>query len=186
MKDGEIVSLFLSRDPSAVAEAQSAYGAYCRTVAENILSDSRDVEECVNDAMMDAWLSIPPEKPKLLGAYLAKLTRNAALNACKRLNAQKRGGGRPEAAAGELGAIVSQTGDPEEALRFSELSEAISGFLMTLGEFQRQIFIERYWFFDRSAEIAERHGKTQSNIDAQLIKLRNKLKKYLLERGFSL
>ena len=82
--------------------------------------------------------------------------------------------------------LVSQKWDPEEALRFRELSEAISGFLMTLGEFQRQIFIERYWFFDESAEIAERHGKTQSNIDAQLIKLRNKLNKYLLERGFSL
>ena len=46
----------------------------------------------MNDALLAAWQTIPPLAPVHLAAYLAKLTRNAALNRYRAQNAQKRGG----------------------------------------------------------------------------------------------
>ena len=93
MDDRNIVALFLQRDEEAVHRAQEKYGAYCTTVAGRILANDGDVAECVNDTWLKAWESIPPQQPKSLKHYLAKLTRNLAFNRYKREHTQKRGGG---------------------------------------------------------------------------------------------
>lgn len=84
MEDSEIVALYWQRDESAVSETEEKYGALCRSVAGRILGSAEDAEECVNDALHQAWTSIPPQRPGRLGAWLGKVTRNLALNAWKR------------------------------------------------------------------------------------------------------
>ena len=93
MEDSEIIDLYWRRDESAVSETEKKYGALCRGVAQNILKSAEDAEECVNDALHQAWTSIPPQRPDKLGAWLGKVTRNLALNAWKRDRTQKRQGG---------------------------------------------------------------------------------------------
>ena len=80
MNDKSIISLLEQRDERGIEETDRAYGGLLRKIAMRILGDSRDAEECVNDTLMKAWLTIPPEKPKFLRAYLAKITGNLALN----------------------------------------------------------------------------------------------------------
>ena len=187
MKDDEkLLKLFLSRDPSAVRETDKLYGAYCRKVAGNILSDKRDVEECVNDALLKAWDSIPPNEPERLGAYLAALARNGALNMNASRNQGKRWNGKPEKSISELGEIVSNTGDPYSELRSKELTSAITDFLKNQTKEKQRMFMARYWYYEETAEIARKMGKTANNVYVQLSKLRMELKKYLIERGFEL
>ena len=62
-------------------------------IAMNILNSSEDSEECVNDAYLAAWNSIPPNRPEKLSAYLGRLTRNLSLNRYKSNTAERRGGG---------------------------------------------------------------------------------------------
>ncbi len=40
------------------------YGDLCMKIARNILNDPQDAEECVNDAWLGAWNSIPPQSPR--------------------------------------------------------------------------------------------------------------------------
>ena len=75
MEDAAIVSLYWQRDEAAIQETKTKYGAYLGKVAWNILGNQEDCEESVSDTYLRAWESMPPQRPSLLSAYLAKLTR---------------------------------------------------------------------------------------------------------------
>ena len=72
--------MLVQRQERAISQMEEAYGKLCAAVARNILPDRRDCEECVSDTWLKAWRTIPPENPKSLRAYLARITRNLALD----------------------------------------------------------------------------------------------------------
>ena len=80
MGDQEIIQLFFQRCEEAITQTQKKYGALCRSVAQRLLTDPRDTEECVSDTYLRVWNAIPPERPRSLRAYLARITRNLALD----------------------------------------------------------------------------------------------------------
>ena len=88
--DQDILALFNQRDETAIDAARTAYGKLCFAAARHILPDQRDAEECVSDAYLRAWNAIPPEQPASLGAYLARITRNLALDRYDYQHAEKR------------------------------------------------------------------------------------------------
>ena len=92
MEDKRIVSLFLERSEQAISRLAQKYGKLCRHVAGNILGSADDAEECVNDAYLALWNTIPPEKPQFLRAYLLKVLRNIAYDRLDRRNATMRSG----------------------------------------------------------------------------------------------
>ena len=184
MTDEEVLELYYAGDPSASEEADRLYGGYCRSIASNILRDPRDAEECTADVFIAAWRRIPEARPKRLGAYLARLTRNLALNRYRSLKTEKRGGGMPELAISEIAEIASPEGNPEEEAEYGELSAAISDFIRTLPPERREMFIDFFWYFEKPEEIALKRGKTRNNVHTQMRKTLKKLQKYLIERGF--
>ena len=98
MEDAEIVRLYWNRDEAAISATAERYGNYCYAIAYQILQCREDAQECVSDTYWKAWLSIPPQRPDRLAAYLGKITRNLSLDRRRRLNAQKRGNGQTELA----------------------------------------------------------------------------------------
>ena len=66
MEERQIVELYNRRDEQAIAETERAYGAYCFSVANNILRDRADAEETVADMLMSAWNAIQLLDSKLL------------------------------------------------------------------------------------------------------------------------
>ena len=54
MDDERIVELYWDRDESAISESSLKYGAYCTSIAHNILFNTADAEECVNDTWLTA------------------------------------------------------------------------------------------------------------------------------------
>ena len=90
MNDNAIIELYNSRSESALTESNAKYGSYCRTVAMNILDNTEDSEECVNDTWLRAWNSIPPKCPRILRMFFAKITRNLALDRLKFMRRDKR------------------------------------------------------------------------------------------------
>lgn len=91
MEDKAIVDLFFARSETAIEETQKKYGRYCHAIAKGILPCEEDAKECVSDAYVGAWNSIPPQKPENLATYLGKLTRNASLDRLRERKAKKRG-----------------------------------------------------------------------------------------------
>ena len=70
MEDFQIVTLYFDRDERAILESDGKYGAILRSLSYSYLSSREDAEECVNDTYLDAWNTIPPQRPTYLGAFL--------------------------------------------------------------------------------------------------------------------
>lgn len=186
MDDAKIVQLYWERDEQAIPATAAKYGNYCTSIAKNILGSPEDAEECVNDAYLNAWNSIPPNRPSILSAFLGKIVRNVSLNRYKHNAADKRGGGELPVVLDELSDLVSGKDDVEQEMDRKELVKAMDGFLGSLSPDKRSIFVSRYWYTNSVSEIAERHGMTAGAVSMTLNRLRLKLHNYLLERGFEL
>lgn len=186
MDDTRIIGLYWDRNPDAIAETERKYGAYCLTIAGNILPRREDAQECVNDTWLRAWQSIPPQRPNHFSTFLGRITRNLAFNRFQALHAQKRGGGELPLVLEELEQCVSGPEDVARAYDRKELAQAIESFLRDLPERNQRIFICRYWYADPIADIARKQGMSVGNVTVTLSRLREKLRVYLTERGFDL
>ena len=183
MDDQEIIARFFARDEEGLAAAQERYGDYCAAVARNLLSDQRDQEECLSDTWLRAWNTIPPQRPRSLGAFLAKITRNLAIDCLRSGNTVRRGGGQTTLALEELGECVSQAGSPEGELDRQAAVEALNRFLDGLPPLQREVFLRRYWYLDSVGEIARRFSMSQSKVKTMLFRTRQELRTYLEQEG---
>ena len=116
MEDTQIVELFFSRSEEAISETSRKYGSYLRTIAHNVLPDSQDVEEVVNDVYLAAWNSIPPKCPPVLKYYLSRVARNLSFKRVEYLTAEKRCG-NADVLLSELEECIPDTGrDMDETL----------------------------------------------------------------------
>lgn len=185
MDDAKIIDLYFDRDETAITETGRKYGAYCRSIAWNILQSTEDSEECVNDTWLRAWNAMPPQKPNVLRQFLAKITRNLSLDRWRTAQAQKRGGGAAEIALEELGECVCGSADPATQLELEELKTAIGGFLQGLPERDRNVFLRRYFYLEDTAAIARRYVLRQANVRLILSRTRQKLKDYLQKEGLA-
>ena len=129
MTDEQIVTLFWDRDERALRESEAAYGGYCRALAARFVS-AEDAKECWSDAMLRAWNAIPPERPAQLRAFLARLTRNLALDRFRADSAAKRGGGEADAVLAELAEALGGRETVETTVAAQELGEAVNRFVL--------------------------------------------------------
>ena len=176
MDDSRIIDLYFSRDETAIEETSRKYGAYCYTVANNILSSHEDVEECVNDTWMRTWNSIPPQRPQVLKLFLLRITRNISLDRVKAVRAKKRGGGETELAIEELSECIPGAGDVIDELIGDELSELIRRFVHSLPDLERAVFVRRYFFLESVKAVADRYGMSEGSVMTRLSRTRKKLK----------
>lgn len=183
MEDHEIIRLYWDRDETAIRATDEKYGAYCTAIARNILASREDAEECVSDTWLRAWNAMPPQRPNILSAFLGRITRNLSFNRCRFHTAQKRHGGELPLILEELEECVSGGETPEEALDRKALTQAIERFLDTLPPVKRSIFVDRYWYARSVSEIARRRHMTENHVSVTLSRLRQKLRRHLMERG---
>lgn len=185
MQEREIVSMFLARNEDAIGEAEAACGRYCRAIAKNITGSDEDAEECVSDALLAAWNSIPPARPESLRGYLGKLTRNIALDRWEKTRAKKRGGGETDAVLDELEDVFGAVESAEDEVLRHALTEAVNAFLGSLDEERRAMFVRRYWYAESVGQIAGRFGIRENTAAQILRRIRKKLKDYLTREGFT-
>ena len=185
MQDTEIIALFFARSEQAIAELAARHGAVCRRVAENILGDARDAEECVNDAYLGVWNTVPPQRPSPLRTYVCRIVRNLATARYHASRAQKRSS-IYDAALDELEDCLASADTAETALGARELTALLDRFLASLGEDERVLFVRRYWYADSVAALAERFGLRENTASVRLARTREKLRNYLKEEGYDL
>ena len=186
MDDKEIVDLFWTRAEIAISETAKKYGRYCYYIANNILHNNEDAEECVNDTYHGAWKTIPPQCPQMLSTFLGKITRNIALNKYKQYNSQKRGGGQVQVALSELEDCISAPNEIEALADEGLLVDCINSFLYEQPKGKRDIFIRRYWYLSPISDISEQFGMSESKVTSILFRLRKELKHYLLKEGITI
>lgn len=185
MEDSQIIILYFERDEAAILETEAKYGAYCRGIARNILSIEADADECVNDAYLQAWNSIPPQRPGKLGAWLGRVVRNIAFNLWKKNRRQKRCAGM-EQLLSELEDCIPSPITVERELEEQELTEVINTWLASLPKNDRILFMRRYWNGETVATLAQESGTSPANMAKRMYRLRQKLKFKLEQEGYSL
>ena len=180
LNDEEIVRLYYERSEDGIAQSEQKYGRLCRSVIRRILPDERDAEECLSDVWIRTWNSIPPEKPRVLGAFLARIARNLALDKLSYNGAGKRASALTEAFE-ELEPCLVGADDTQKSVEASEFSIWLQAFLRAQTRENRVFFVRRYWYGgkrqrDRSGMRVQRgkskilalpHAKPSARSDAQ-------------------
>lgn len=185
LEDSKIIDLFHARQEQAIVELSKKYGAVCSKIARNILSNGSDAEECVNDAYLGAWNTIPPQRPDSLLAYICRIVRNLSITRYHSNTAVKRNS-YYDAALDELEECLASAESVEAEISAKELSELLDRFLETLDEENRVMFIRRYWYSDSVSDIAESFHMSSNNVSVRLSRLRERLKKYLRKEGYEI
>ena len=184
VEDEEIVAMFFQRSESALKAASQKYGGLCYTVSDNILHNAEDSKECVNDTMLKAWNTIPPQKPKSLSAYLAKIARNLALDKYRFYHRKKRSCFTEILEEAEE-VFISEDTVEQEAYR-KEIVNAINKFLGRLSDKKRRIFLGRYWFCESVSDLAKKYKSSEGAVAVTLSRIRRELKEYLRKEGFDI
>ena len=186
MDDQKIIELFFARDEKALKECEQIYGRYCEAIAKNLLGNDEDAEEVLNDTLLRAWNSIPPEKPKSLKVYLGALVRNLSLDRYRKLTAEKRGGCEISLCIEEAEEFLADTVSIEEEYEKRELSKFLNNFLHSLPARECDIFVRRYFYCDSTRNIARKFEVTEENVLVILSRTRKKLKEALKKGGYTL
>ncbi len=186
MDDSEIIAYFNSRSEQAIKELSAKYGAVCTKLAGNILNNRLDAEECLNDAYLGVWNTIPPNNPECLLSYVLRIVRNTAIAKYHKITAQKRNGSYDVALDELEGCIAGSISDAEDGLTANELSRLVNQFLVSLPQENRVIFVRRYWYADSVKDISKRMKLSESNVSVRLLRIRNNLQQYLTKEGYKL
>ena len=183
MDDRQIISLFFERSEQAIEALSAKYGALMKTVASNILGNTEDAEESLNDALLAVWNTVPPEDPQSLSAYSCRITRNIALTKYQSNTAQKRNS-RFDISLNELSECLAGKETVEDSISAEELGRLINQFLAGQNKKNRQIFVRRYWFGEDIRELAESFRMSENHVSVRLSRLRSRLRAYLEKEGF--
>ena len=186
MTDAEILDLYQKRSETAIEETARQYGRYCTAIAMNILRNAEDSDECVNDTYLNAWNSIPPERPSVFPAFLGRITRNLALDRYKARKTQKRAGDETSLLLSELEDCIPSGRSVEDEIEAGIISETIDKFLSGIGKDDRVFFVRRYWYADSISAIARRFAVSESKVKSNLFRTRNKLRDYLIKEGIAI
>lgn len=182
MEDNKIVQCFWDRDETAISAVSEKYGRYCNEIARNIIGNEQSAEECVNDALLELWEAIPPNRPKHLMSFFGKIVRNNAFNMVKGMMAKKRGGGENQLVWDELDEVASEYSVELTAERH-EILNAITEFLKHISAKQRKVFVLRYWYCCDVADISQIVGVPETSVYSILRRVRKKLIDNLKKRG---
>lgn len=182
MEDNAIIELYWTRSEQAIRETELKYGRLFHQIANNILHNPADAEECVNDTYLGAWNAIPPARPRILTAFLCRIARNLALKRYQYVHAARR---NPAVAVSyeELEECLADDRSEDSNFTDDRLADCINRFLETLDSEPRQVFVRRYWYFDSVREIMRRFRISKSKTESMLFRTRQKLRTWIEEEG---
>ena len=185
MEDSRIIELFFERSEQAITELSDKYGRIFLKVADNILNDRQDSEECVNDAYLGVWNAIPPHKPDSLPGYVCRIVRNIAVKRYHEKTAQKRNS-IYDVAIDEIAGCIPSSYSVENEVSARETAAKIDAFLERLDSQSRIMFVRRYWHSDSIEDLAALFHRSRHYISVRLSRIRKELKQYLEGEGISL
>ncbi len=186
MTDEQIVELYWQRDEGAIEQTSQKYGNYLKKIANNILSDTEDSEECVNDTYLKAWNSMPTKKPSILSTFLGKIIRNLSIDTFRKRNSKKRYASEYALSLSEMEDVFPTEVSTECEVDANLLDKSINEFLRELPQEVRNVFVARYYYFDSLKDISKYCSISESKLKSLLYRTRQRLKEHLAKEGFEI
>ncbi len=174
MKEDEIIRQLKERKQQGIEDLLLYYGPLMRYIIYPIVTNTEDVEECLNEVAMRVW-----EKIELYDAqrgnwnsWLTALTRNVALNKAKSVQKYNLND--------ELTETLSSTEpSPEDDVLQKEIKEALLSALNGLSKKDRIIFYRKYYYMQSTMQIASELGISNRAVEGKLYRIKKKLRKIL-------
>ena len=183
LSDEQIIDLYFAREERAIAETDKKYCEYLHTVAYNILANEQDAEECLQDTYLRTWDAIPPERPSIFHAFLAKITRNLSLNRIEKANRKRR---VPAEACYPMDEVQDFLPDPHDLakdLQAATVRRIIAEYLDGTTERRLYIFISRFFYSYTVSQIAARLGCSTSTVNKELAEIKRELRACFEKEG---
>lgn len=180
MTDNEIIELLESRSEKGLSELSKKFTKLIMKITRGILSSQTDAEECANDTLLAVWNAIPPDKPDNLTAYICKIARRKTINRLRYNTAPIR---NTDLLTELDECLPSNARSVEKAAELSELTEALNGWLDTLSEQHKRLFMERYFNAQTIKDAAKACSMSLTAATSALSRMRASLKAYLDERS---
>ena len=174
MDEREIIRLLLARDEAGAEALSRRFSPLMRYLIAPILSDARDREECLNDALLLVWQKIDAydEGRGSFTAWLTALTRNAALTRARKL---RRAAETSDFSETEEEALPETA--PEEAVLAAERRRILLDAVASLPKSERELFWRKYYYWQPTEQIAAEVGLTVRAAEGRLYRRRKKLRK---------
>lgn len=169
--DDKIIELIKSQDDEGLRLLKQQYSGLMHYIVGNILENHRDTEECISDIYIKVWKSIEsysPEKGKL-STWLTIISRNTALNYLKQKHRTHE----------VLKEKIADTSSLEEIVLRRERAKKLKGIVSTLSLEEQNIFYRKYYYLQKTTQVAAELGMTERSIEGKLYRLRKKLRERL-------
>ncbi len=183
LTDEQIIDLYFAREERAIAETDKKYSTYLHTVAYNILFNEQDAEECLQDTYLRTWNAIPPERPSVFHAFLARITRNLSLN---RYDMRKRKGRVPAEAVcpmDEVQDFLPDPNGPDDDVLADTVRCVVAEFLQDTTDRRMYIFVSRFFYSFTVSQIAKRLGCSTSTVNKELAEIKRELRDRFAKEG---
>lgn len=186
LSDEAIIELYFARNEKAIAETERKYRDYLFKTANNILLNEADSEECINDTYLKVWNAIPPTRPKIFRAFLAKITRNIAFDKCRSESRKKRSSNNKTLSFDELEGFVSSNSTPETELESKAITETVNRYLREANDKKLYIFISRYFFAISISDIAQKLNCSESSVNKTIAEIKKELRQRFESEGLDI
>ncbi len=183
--DADVVGLLMARDEMALSYVMSRYGRLLHQLATRITGSSADAEECVNDALLDLWNTVPPTEPPVLLSYISVLVRRRAIDRVRYNAAGRRAGLTYYNTLEELEECLPD-GDGDRLLDGLVIRGCMTDLLNGLHKTDREMFLMRYFRFLTNEEIARALGMRENAVATRLCRVRKKLREILTKNGIDM
>lgn len=178
IEESKIAAGIKNGDTSALEGAIYSFSGYVLTVVRNFsrgyLSE-QDMEEAVQDTFVALWNNrsrLAPESG--LKPYISAIARNIVKNRFRKA--------KPTEDISEL--ELPSDFDVAERAEMTEMLSCMNSGLNTLPAVDRAVFLRFYFYGEKTAVIARAEGISESTVRSKLSRTRQRLKKYMAERGF--
>ena len=185
MEDGKIVELLYVHDENGLKETKNKYDNLLNSLSYRIVGNKSDAYECVNDTYMKIWDSIPPEKPIYFQAFICKIIRQVSIDKY-RYNHRKGRNSNNLVYLSDLDYEVKSNKNIEEEIQERLLIGTLNKFIDKLDVENKVLFIRKYFFFEDTKTLSKHYGLSETNINVKMLRIRNKLKKYLESEGYTI
>ncbi len=185
LSDSEIVELYWARNQDAIKHTDLKYRQYLLTVAQNILHDMQDSEECLNDTYLRTWNAIPPARPRALQAFLATIARRSAIDVHRKRTGPSQ---IPKSLMMPMDDFANMDLSQEDTYSSKEcdaLADAIGRYIHALPQRTRYIFVSRYYFAWPIEQIAKRIGCSQATVHREIAAIKSSLREFLAKEGYT-
>ena len=177
MDDRELLRILETDPESGIRQMMQRYAALAYSIVAGragSAASAEDIEECVSDVFFEVYRQrerFDPEKGSLR-AFISVVARRRAINLFRKT-------ARDALRRADIPLPEGETDSFEETLIGAEERRSLIEAVRSLGEPDSQIIFRRYYFGQRSKEIAADLGMTPGAVDTRLSRALGKLRSVL-------